>query len=134
MKRRYIPIWVIVAVIASALYAAPPAKPKSKPDTCPAKSVAGPKLPVFLELGATWCGACRSMVPVINDLKKEYKGKVNFQYIDIDKDKTAVKKYKIDAIPVLVFFDKNGKQVYKHVGALSKDEIRKQFAKMGIKK
>ncbi|MCL5103887.1 MAG: thioredoxin family protein [Armatimonadetes bacterium] len=129
MRRQQTPIWAIIAlailIAASTTYAARNTRAKAKP--------AAVKMPIFLELGAVWCPACQAMKPVIDDLKKEYKGKVMFQYIDVDKDKAASRKYKVEAIPVQVFFDKNGKQVYSHVGVLSKNEIKKQFAKMGVK-
>lgn len=93
---------------------------------------AGPTAKVkFMELGAEWCGPCRSMKPIIEELKKEYKGKVEFVAIDVDQNKDAAEKYNVSAIPVQLIFQ-NDKQVFRHVGSISKEDIVKQFKKLGV--
>lgn len=96
-----------------------------QPEQPPAPSVK------FMELGAEWCGPCQSMKPIIEALKKEYKGKVEFVAIDVDQNKDAAQKYNVSSIPVQIIFQ-NDKQVFRHVGTISKDDIAAQFKKLGV--
>lgn len=104
----------------------------------PAQYAAGPaktaaKLPKMIEIYAEWCPPCQRMKPILNELEKEYKGKVQFVRIDVDKNRDAAGKYKVKSIPVQLFYDKAGKQVHRHEGFYSKEQIKAQFNKMGIK-
>ena len=93
-----------------------------------AKSAPAPKkLPKLLDLGAGKCIPCKMMKPVLEELKKEYKGKLDVQYIDIVDNKDAAGKYKISVIPTQIFYDANGKEVARHSGFISKGEIVKKF-------
>ncbi|MHB9036100.1 MAG: thioredoxin family protein [Armatimonadota bacterium] len=103
----------------------PASEPTAKSEEAKAPSVR------FMEIGAEWCGPCRSMKPIIEALKKEYKGKVEFVAIDIDKDKAAASKYNVSAIPVQLIFQ-NDKQMFRHVGSISKEDIVAQFKKLGV--
>lgn len=89
-------------------------------------------LPKLYEFGAEWCGPCRQMKPIIDGLKQEYKDEVIINRIDVDKNPDLLKAFSIRAIPVQIFFDADGKQVYKHVGSISKNDILAQFQKMGV--
>ena len=91
------------------------------------------KLPQMLQLGADWCPVCRRMKPILAELRKEYKGKAEIIYIDVDKREDVAEEYNVDAIPVQVFFNSKAKQVFRHEGFWDKKSIKKQFAKMGIK-
>lgn len=103
----------------------------------PAQQGAGPGAvkgqPQFMELFAEWCPPCRQMKPIVNDIEKEYKGKLQIVRVDIDKSPDIARKYQVSAIPVQIIFDKNGKQVYKHLGFLSKADIKTQLNKLNIK-
>lgn len=96
------------------------------------KSGTTAKIPKMVELFATWCPPCQKMGPILDALEKEYKGKIQFVRIDVDKNPNVAKQYNVTAIPVQIMFDESGKQVFKHVGFLSKDEIVTQFKKMGV--
>ncbi len=103
--------------------------------TLNAKRGAGPavQLPKMVELYADWCPPCRDMKPILDQLEKDYKGKVQFQRINIDENKDAVKTYNIKAIPVQLFYDSSGKLALRHEGFYSRDQIVAQFKKMGVK-
>ena len=103
--------------------------------TLNAKHGAGPasQLPKMTELYADWCPPCQKMKPILDQLEKDYKGKVQFQRINIDENKDAVKTYNIKAIPVQLFYDPSGKLTLRHEGFYSRDEIVAQFKKMGVK-
>lgn len=110
-------------------------KPAAKKGDAKAKpAVNAPKaLPRLLDLGATKCVPCKMMVPVLDELTKEYKGKLKVEFIDVWKDRPAAQKYRVQSIPTQIFFDAKGKEVYRHVGYSPKDDILKAFKDHGIK-
>jgi thioredoxin 1 len=75
-----------------------------------------------VDLWAVWCGPCRMITPIMEELASEYAGKVSFYKLDVDSNKATAQKYMIRSIPTLLFF-KNGKVVDTVIGALPKDKI-----------
>lgn len=72
------------------------------------------------------------MAPILKRLKEAYKGKAAIIFIDVWKDKSQAKRFGIRAIPTQIFFDKSGKEVYRHVGFMGEDAIINQLKKMGV--
>ncbi len=79
--------------------------------------------PVFVDFWATWCGPCSIVAPIVEELAKEYDGKVNFVKVDVDQNKELASKYNILSIPTLAIF-RNGLVVSQASGAASKESIR----------
>jgi len=79
--------------------------------------------PVFVDFWATWCGPCRMVSPIVEQLANEYEGKVNFVKVDVDQNNELASEYNIFSIPTLAIF-RNGKIVSQVAGAASKDSIR----------
>jgi thioredoxin 1 len=80
--------------------------------------------PVLVDFWAPWCGPCRMLAPVVEELAKEYQGKVRVAKINTDEHPNAASRFKISAIPTLLFF-KGGKVVEQLVGVHSKADIKK---------
>ena len=95
------------------------------------------KLPVkgmvtMIDLGAKKCIPCKMMAPILEKLEKLYKEKAVIVFIDVWENRAQAKKYNIRSIPTQIFFDKQMKEIYRHVGFMSEEEIKAQLKKMGI--
>ena len=80
--------------------------------------------PVVLDFGATWCGPCQMVAPIIEELAKEYEGKVVIGKCDVDQDPELPNRFGVRNIPTIIFV-KGGEVVEKKVGAQSKDALKK---------
>ncbi len=80
--------------------------------------------PILVDFWAPWCGPCRMLTPIIEELAKEYSGKVRVAKLNTDEHPNVPTRYKISAIPTLLFF-KGGKVVEQMVGVHSKADIKK---------
>jgi len=79
-------------------------------------------LPVLVDFWAVWCGPCLRLAPVIEQITKEYKGKLKVCKLNVDDAPKTASSYEVMSIPTLAIF-KNGKVVKKVVGALPKTEL-----------
>lgn len=86
----------------------------------------------MVDLGAGSCIPCKMMAPILVKLEKRYKGKAEIVFIDVRYDREQAQRFQIRAIPTQVFFDKEGKEVARHVGFMSEEAIVEQLKKMGV--
>ena len=94
--------------------------------------VVAAKLPRLLDLGADKCVPCRMMFPVLDDLKKEYAGRLNVGFIDVWKIPDAAKAYGVTVIPTQIFYDADGKELFRHEGFFAKEEILSKWKELGV--
>ncbi len=88
--------------------------------------------PSLVDFGATGCGPCDMMTPILENLKVKYEGKLNVLFVHVRERQILGAKYGIQTIPVQVFFDKDGKEVFRHVGFFPQEEIERKLAEMGV--
>ena len=92
-----------------------------------------PVLPRLIDLGADKCIPCKLMAPVLAELAKEYAGQLDVLFIDVWKNPEEGPHYGISIIPTQIFFDSQGKELYRHVGFFAKQDILAKWADLGVK-
>jgi thioredoxin 1 len=91
------------------------------------------KLPLLLDFGAEKCIPCKKLAPILEEMEKEYKGVLLVKFVDVWKQENVAeaKKYKINSIPTQIFFDEKGKELWRHVGFISKEDMLKKWKELG---
>jgi len=87
----------------------------------------------MVDLGAASCIPCKMMAPILEKLEKRYRGKAVIAFIDLRYDREASKRFNIQAIPTQIFFDKNGREISRHVGFMSEAAIVDRLKSMGVR-
>jgi thioredoxin 1 len=86
-------------------------------------------IPALVDFWAAWCGPCRTVGPVVEELAGEYKGKIKVAKLDVDSNKEIASKYGVRGIPTLMLF-KDGQVVDQIVGAVPKSRIKELLDKV----
>ncbi len=88
--------------------------------------------PTMVDFGSKGCVPCDMLAPILETLQKKYKGKANIVVVLTGEEPILASRYGIEVIPLQIFYDKTGKEVFRHTGFFPQDEIEKQLSKMGI--
>ncbi len=89
--------------------------------------------PSIVDFGASGCRPCDMMSPILETLKKKYEGKLNVIFIHVREQQILASRYGIQSIPVQVFFDKDGKEVFRHIGFYPQVDIENKLTELGVK-
>jgi thioredoxin 1 len=102
------------------------------PQTLPETPAAANPLPRLVDLGAGKCVPCKAMAPILDELKTQYKDKFEIVFVDVWENPAAAEPYNINLIPTQIFFDKNGKELFRHEGFFAKEDILAKWKEFGI--
>jgi len=87
---------------------------------------------VLVDFWAGWCVPCKMMAPILEELKSEYAGKLQVVFIDVWQNPDASKEHGINMIPTQLFFDAEGKELFRHEGFFSKEDILNKWKELGV--
>ncbi|MDD5449143.1 MAG: thioredoxin [Candidatus Omnitrophica bacterium] len=93
------------------------------------EEVIGSKTPAIVDFWAVWCGPCKAMTPVIDELGREFEGRVKIGKLNVDENPGVSQKYSIFNIPTLIFF-KDGVEAGRLVGVNTKEKISKRIKEL----
>jgi len=89
--------------------------------------------PTMVEFGATGCVPCDMMQPILENLRKKYEERLNIVFVHVGEEQILGARYGISSIPVQAFFDRSGKEVFRHTGFFEQVEVEKKLAEMGVR-
>ena len=128
MKSRFVLILTLSALFLAITAGALPAAGKTQDfDNVPVKGMV-----TMIDLGAKSCIPCKMMAPILEKLERLYRGKAAIVFIDVWKNREQAGRFGIRVIPTQIFFNSDGKEVYRHVGFMGERDIIAQLEKMGV--
>jgi thioredoxin len=89
-------------------------------------------LPKLIDLGADKCIPCKMMAPILDELKKDYAGKMEVEFIDVWKNKEQASRYGVRMIPTQIFYAADGKELFRHSGFIGKEDILAKWRDLGF--
>jgi len=89
--------------------------------------------PSLVDFGSVGCVPCDMMAPILDTLKEKYEGKLNVLFIHVREEPILASRYGVQSIPVQIFFDKTGKEVFRHIGFFPQEQIERKLSEMGVK-
>jgi len=96
-----------------------------------AEVILGSGRPMLVDLGADECVPCKLMKPILDNLTAEYAGRMDVVFIDVWKNRDQAARFNVRMIPTQIFYDESGKELYRRVGFIGKDDILATWKKLG---
>jgi len=89
-------------------------------------------MPRLVDVGAKTCIPCKLMAPILEELKTEYAGRLQVDFLDVSINPEFAGQYEVTIIPTQIFFDASGKELFRHEGFLSKEDILAKWKELGV--
>ena len=89
-------------------------------------------IPKLIDLGADKCIPCKMMAPILEELKEEFAGRMEVVFIDVWENPDMAREYDVEIIPTQIFYDTAGKELFRHQGFYSREEILTKWAELGV--
>ena len=90
------------------------------------------RLPRLFELGSPHCVPCEKMAPILAELQKDYAGKLNVEFSEVRIDSQRAQQFAIKDLPTQIFYDADGKELFRHEGFFGKAEILAKWKELGV--
>jgi len=125
--------WIVAAIaVLFVLQSVQQARYRSQVEHFPDDSIIGNGRPVLLQISSAYCIYCRRMLPTLTELAHEYTDRFTVAVVSLDKQPQAKQKYEVQAVPVQIFYDGQGQELFRHTGKMSRDEILDCWRRLGI--
>jgi len=122
----------IVSVLILTVGAVIALKENKRTDSQPETTENLKALPLLIDIGADKCIPCKMMAPILEELKKQCAGIFSVEFIDVWKNPDKAKEYGIKIIPTQIFFDAAGKELFRHEGFFSREDILSKWKELKI--
>jgi thioredoxin 1 len=132
MKRRAPACEDGVCAVPAYAVAAKVTGPQTVPFMPPAQTGTERPLPKLIDFGSGQCATCKMMDVILDELAQEYNGKLKIQFVDAREQTELAEQHSIRMIPTQIFFDAEGKELFRHEGFISKKDILKKWAELGV--
>jgi thioredoxin 1 len=130
---RLIKVAIVVALVAAVGVTLLMKKGKPSANSAPAAvTLPATGLPRLVDLGSTSCVPCKMLAPILEELKKDYAGRLQVEVIDVNATPEAAAPYHIQLIPTQIFFDAAGHEQFRHQGFISKEDILAKWQALGV--
>jgi len=124
--------WLILVGLLLICYTVAPT-PASESNPVGIPHVPVPGMVTMVDLGANKCIPCKMMAPIMEKMEKKYAGKAAIVFIDVWENREQAGRFGIRAIPTQIFYDASGKEISRHVGFMSEEDIIKTLSQLGVK-
>ncbi len=91
----------------------------------------GTGLPVLLDLGSTTCVPCKTMAPILDEMRETFEGQLVVRFVDVKKDGTLARTYSIRIIPTQIYLDEHGSELFRHQGFFSREDMLAAWETLG---
>jgi thioredoxin 1 len=125
-------ILVALAAAVAAAFAIKQSRRAKETVVAPAAATTAQPLPRLVDLGADKCIPCKMMAPILEEMKKTYEGQLQVDFIDVWKNQGAGEQYGIRVIPTQIFISADGKELFRHEGFISKEDILAKWKEFGV--
>jgi thioredoxin 1 len=124
-------ILILVGVVAVAI-AVFVMRPATQDNDVPTDQASGENLPRLVDLGADKCANCQKMVAILEGMREEQAAYFSVQFIDVWKNPEAAAPYAVKLIPTQIFLSADGKELFRHEGFFSRDDILNKWNELGV--
>ena len=129
-----------LAIVAAVVVAAgivfalkhPPAQPTEPVPAALTETAQAAALPRLVDLGADKCIPCKMMAPILDEMKTTYAGQLQVDFIDVWKNPDASEQYGVRVIPTQIFYDAQGKELFRHEGFFAKEDMLAKWKALGV--
>ena len=120
--RFFLKSFLLLTILATTILSSAAEMEKPQTMNIPVKEMV-----TLVDLGANSCIPCKLMAPILEELEKEYKGRATVIFIDVWENRDKAKEFKVVTIPTQIFYNKQGQEVYRHIGFFDKESIKEKL-------